>query len=125
MAAAKDTGLPTNILQSLSITYTTAAAAAPGQLVAYSGALAVLPATPVYGVLRSDVAQNETASVAVAGMVEITCGAAVTVGAPISADSTGRGIVAVTGAHCFARALTATSAAGQKFQAIFSREGII
>jgi hypothetical protein len=125
MAAPLDTGLPTNILQSLSITYTSATAAAPGQLVGYNGALAVLPATPVYGVLRSDVVQNGIASVAVAGMCEITSGAAVTVGAPISADSTGRGIVAVTGAYCFARALTATSAAGQKFQAIFSREGVI
>jgi hypothetical protein len=124
MAAAKDTGLPTNILQSLSITYTSSAAAAPGQLVSYAGALAVLPATPVYGVLRSDVAQNETASVAVAGMCEITAGATVTVGAPISADSTGRGIVAVTGAYVFARALTAATV-GQKFQAIFSREGVI
>lgn len=124
MPAPINTGLPTNILQSLSITYVSAAAATPGQLVGYNGALAVLPATPVFGVLRSDAVQNQVTSVAVAGMCEVTAGATITVGAPISADSTGRGIVAVTAAHCFGRALTAATV-GQKFQVIFSREGII
>jgi hypothetical protein len=124
MAAVKDTGLPVNVIQSLSIRYNSVAAATAGQLVDFAGNLAILATTPVYGVLRQDAVQNEIASVATFGLVEITCGAAVPVGSPISADPTGRGIVAVATTQIFARALTATTVAGQKFQALITREGV-
>ncbi len=123
MPAPRDVGLPVNVIQSLSIDYASATAALSGQLVDFAGNLVVAAATPVYGVLREDATQGRTVSVATVGMVEIIAGAAVAVGAAITADASGRGITAAAGNQIFGRALSAATAANQRFQALITREG--
>jgi hypothetical protein len=123
MPAPINTGLPVNVVQSLSINYASATAASAGQLVDFTGNLVTVATTVPFGVLREDAVQNRIVSVATVGMVEMIAGAAVAIGAAITADATGRGITAVAGNQIFARAMSATTAAGQRFQALITREG--
>jgi Uncharacterized conserved protein (DUF2190) len=61
--------------------------------------------------------------VAMAGMVEGLAGAAIAVGALVAADATSRLVAAVGGVQSIGRAMSATSAAGQKLQVYITREG--
>jgi Uncharacterized conserved protein (DUF2190) len=123
MPAPRDQGVLVNVTQSLSITYLSATAAVAGQLVDYAGNLAVSAATPVYGVLRDDATQNRVVSIVTDGLVEVLSGGAVAIGNAICADATGRGAATGAGNQCLGRAVSAASAAGQRFQMLITREG--
>lgn len=123
MPLAKDTGYPVKSLQNLPVTYTSVAPASAGQLVGWDGALVVAAATPIQGVLMDDAAQNQTVSVGMVGLFECIAGGAITAGALIGADASGRGIAVGAGTQSIGRARTATTAAGQKFQLFITREG--
>ncbi|MGL4619156.1 MAG: DUF2190 family protein [Chroococcidiopsis sp.] len=122
MPLARDTGVPTHSLQNLSMTYASPTSALVGQLVGWDGLLST-GATPVKGVLLDDAVQNQTVSIGMAGLHECLSGAAVAVGALIGSDGTGRGITVGAGVQSIGRAMTATTAANQKFQLYITREG--
>jgi hypothetical protein len=123
MPLARDTGVPTHSLQNLSMTYLSATPALAGQLVGWDGTLAILTTTPIRGVLIDDAVQNQTVSVGMAGLYEVLSGGAVTVGSAIGCDSSGRGIAVAASTQSIGRAMSATTAAGQKFQMYITREG--
>jgi Uncharacterized conserved protein (DUF2190) len=122
MPLARDTGVPAQSLQNLSMTYLSATAALPGQLVGWDGLLST-GAAPIRGPLLDDAAQNQTVSVGMSGLHEILSGAAVAVGSLIGSDATGKGIVVAAGTQSIGRAMTATTAANQRFQVYITREG--
>lgn len=123
MPAPRDVGLPTNILQSLTVTYAGAVAQTPGVLMGWDGNLAIAPATSIMGVTRDDAATGKQVSVATAGLVEGIAGGAIAIGQPIGADTLGRCIVAAAGSQIIGRATTATTALGQRVQFFITREG--
>ncbi len=66
------------------------------------------------GILRNKPNTGEAAAVAVSGIVPMLCGAAVTAGAQLMSDASGRCITAVTaGNKTFGRALETSTAANQ------------
>jgi hypothetical protein len=88
--------------------------AADGQVdvVASAGADAI-------GVLQNDpAAAGRAASVAVLGVSKVVAGAAVTAGARVQSDASGRAIAAATGDVVLGRALTAASAAGEVIEVL-------
>lgn len=122
MPLAKDTGVPTQSLQNLSMTYLSPAAATAGQLVGWDGLLST-GATPIRGPLLGDAIQNQTASVGMSGLHEVLSGAAVAIGALVGSDATGKGVTVGAGVQSIGRAMTATITANQKFQVYITREG--
>ena len=120
MPLAKDTGLPTQSLQSLSRTYTGVAPAIAGQIIGWVGNLAT---ATIMGVLLDDAVQNQTVSVGMAGLHECISGSGIGVGSPIGVDGFGRGVPVAAGFHTIGRAMTATTNANQKFQMYITREG--
>lgn len=122
MPLARDTGVPTQSLQSLSMIYLGVAAALAGQLVGWDGLLST-GATPIRGALIDDAVQNQTVSVGMAGLYEVLSGAAVAIGALVGADATGKGVTVAAGTQSIGRAMTATTAANQRFQVYITREG--
>jgi hypothetical protein len=122
MPLAKDTGVATHSLQSLSMTYLSPAAALAGQLVGWDGLLST-GATPIRGPLIDDAIQNQTVSIGMAGMHEVLSGGAVAIGALVGSDATGKGITVAAGTQSIGRAMTATTAANQRFQIYITREG--
>jgi hypothetical protein len=126
MPAPKDQGVPVNVTQSLTMQYLSATPAVAGQLVDYLGNLVVVNGTtPIYGVLRDDAAQNRYVSVAVAGLVEVLSGGALSAGQLVASDTTGKGIAAAVGQHSIGRVIQGSSATGanQKVQVLITREG--
>jgi Uncharacterized conserved protein (DUF2190) len=122
MPLARDTGVPTQSLQNLSMTYLSPAAAIAGQLVGWDGLLCA-GATPIRGVLIDDAIQNQTVSVGMSGLHEVLSGGAITIGSIIGSDGAGRGIAQGVGPQSIGRAMTATTAPNQKFQMYITREG--
>jgi hypothetical protein len=120
MPAPKDFGVPTNVLHQLSVTYIAAAPGQAGLLVDWQGSLGV---GQIMGVLVEDTSAGKIAGVAMAGLVEVICGAPVAVGSPIGTDGVGRGIPVGAGVQIIGRAMSATTALGQKFQMYITREG--
>lgn len=122
MPLAKDTGVPAQSLQSLSMTYLSPAAALAGQLVGWDGLLST-GATSIRGPLIDDAIQNQTVSVGMAGLHEVLSSGAVAIGALIGSDGTGRGIAVAAGVQSIGRAMSATTAPNQRFQVYITREG--
>jgi hypothetical protein len=120
MAAPKDFGVPTNLLHQLTVIYISGLAGQAGMLVDWQGNVGV---GQIMGVLVEDTSTGKSAGVAMAGLVEVICGAAVAVGSPIGTDGAGRGIPVGAGAQIIGRAMSATTALGQKFQMYITREG--
>jgi hypothetical protein len=123
MPLARDTGVSTQSIQNLSMTYLSPTAALAGQLVGWDGLLTSSAATPIRGVLIDDAVQNQTVSVGMSGLHECLSGGAVSIGAPVGTDVTGKGVAVGAGAQSIGRAMTATTAANQKFQIYITREG--
>lgn len=123
MPAVKETGVPTHVIQSLSINYTNATPAVLGQFVDYAGNVVTASTTPIYGPLREDASQGRTVSVGTAGVVEVISGGVFAIGAKIGSDVAGRGIQVGAGVESIGRALSASTAAGQFFQMLITREG--
>jgi Uncharacterized conserved protein (DUF2190) len=121
--APKDFGVPVNTLQQLSITYASATAALAGQLVWWDGQLATSPAVSPMGLLVEDAAQNKTVVVAMAGLGEGLSGGAIAIGQAVGTDGTGKLVALGAGNHTIGRAMSATTAANQKFQVYITREG--
>lgn len=123
MAAPKDSGVPTNTLHQLSITYASATPALAGQLVWWDGQLATSSAVSPMGILIEDATQNKTVVLAMAGLAEGLSGAAIAIGQPVGTDGTGKLIALGAGSHSIGRAMTAATASNQKFQVYITREG--
>lgn len=125
MPAPKDQGVAVNVIQSLTMQYVSGVPAVAGQLVDYTGLLVAAATTPIYGVLRDDVAPNRFASVAVAGLVEVVSGGALAAGNLVGSDGSGRGIAVAAGTQSIGRVIQGSSAttAGQKVQVLITREG--
>jgi len=81
------------------------------------------PLTAVLGIAESDMAPGATGSLAVAGVCQMLSGGAVAIGAPVTADPTGRAFPAALSQRIFGRALSAATVAGQKIQVLITREG--
>jgi hypothetical protein len=122
MPVAKDTGVSTHSLQNLSMTYLSPTAALAGQLVGWDGLLST-GATPIRGPLIDDAIQNQTVSIGMSGLHEVLSGAAVAIGAFVGSDATGKGVTVAAGTQSIGRAMTATTAANQRFQVYITREG--
>jgi hypothetical protein len=56
-------------------------------------------------------------------MHEVLSGGAVAIGALVGSDATGKGITVAAGTQSIGRAMTATTAANQRFQIYITREG--
>jgi hypothetical protein len=123
MPAPLDTGIATNITQSLTITYNGVAGAQAGQIINYNGSRSSSPATTMMGVLREAPVLGQPCSVAVAGLVEVLSGGAVAIENGVTTDANGNGVVAAAGQHILGRALSAATAAGQRFQVLITKEG--
>jgi hypothetical protein len=126
MPLARDTGVPTQVIQSLSIVYQSATPALAGQLVDWTGNLTVSSVTTapgIMGVLQDDATQGKTVSVAMAGLVEVLSGGPIAIGNLVTTDATGRGLFSGLNALLIGRAMSATTAANQKFQMYITREG--
>jgi hypothetical protein len=122
MALARDTGVPTSVIHSLSITYNSAIAALAGQLIGWDGNPST-GVTPIMGVLQDDATQGKVVSVAMAGLTEVLSSAAVAIGAVVGSDATGKGATVAAGTQSIGRAMSAATAANQKFQVYITREG--
>jgi hypothetical protein len=120
MPLAKDTGVATQSLQNLSRTYIGVAPAVAGQLIGWDGNLA---STTIMGPLLDDAVTGQTVSVGMAGLHECISGSAVGIGSVIGVDGSGRGVPVAPGFHVIGRAMSATTAANQKFQMYITREG--
>ncbi|HEV8642067.1 MAG TPA: capsid cement protein [Methylomirabilota bacterium] len=70
------------------------------------------------GVLQNKPKSGENATVGYLGKTKVVAGAAITVGAILSTDSSGHAITVVSGAVAFGRALEAAGAADQIITAI-------
>lgn len=122
MPLARDTGVPTQVIQSLSVVWQGVTPALPGQFISWSGN-PVATLIPIKGVLQDDAVQGRAVSVAMAGVVEVLSGGAIAVGSIVGSDASNRGVVVAPGDQSIGRAMSATTAAGQKFQMYITREG--
>jgi Uncharacterized conserved protein (DUF2190) len=122
MPLARDMGVPTQSLQSLSMTYLSPAPAVAGTLVGWDG-LVSTGATPIRGVLIDDAIQNQTVSVGMAGVHEVLSAGAIAIGSLIGVDAFGRGLAVGVGSQTIGRAMSATNTGNQKFQMYITREG--
>jgi hypothetical protein len=125
MPAPKDQGIPVNVTLSTTIQYTSATPAPAGSMVDFNGALPATGNTPVLGVLREDAVQNRYVSVALAGLVEIISGSAITAGDRVNSGTDGRALSSGAGAQAVGRIMPGYSAtaAGQRIQMLITREG--
>jgi hypothetical protein len=128
MAAPRDSDLPILNLQRHTITYAGTVAALAGTAIGFDRLPFVLGAgavAAVFGVLEMDAAPGQDVTIAVAGICQMISGGAVTIGSRVMADPTARAIIAPgVNNPVFGRALTATTAAGQKMQVLITREGL-
>ena len=122
MPLARDTGVPTQSLQRLSAIYASGIPSLAGQLIGWDN-LPSTGGTPIKGALVDDAALGQTVSVEMSGLVEVLSGAAVAIGALVGSDGIGKGVTVVAGTQSIGRAMTATTAANQRFQVYITREG--
>ena len=74
------------------------------------------------GVLQNDPdAANRAAQIAISGICKIKAGAAITAGANVGSDSTGRGITVATGGYIMGKALESAAAANEKIAMLIMR----
>lgn len=123
MPAPKDFGVPTNVLHQLTVTMATAGGGLLGQPVFWDGQIATASTVSAMGLLVEDATVNKPCGVAMAGLCEGLAGAAVAIGAAVGPDATGRLVPVAAGSHVLGRAVSAATAAGQKFQVYITREG--
>jgi hypothetical protein len=122
MPLARDTGVPTSVIHSLSITYNDPTPALAGQLIGWDGNRPT-GATPIMGVLQDDATQGKVVSVAMAGLAEVLSGAAVAIGTTVGSDATGKGATVAGGTQSIGKSMSAATAANQKIQVYITREG--
>ena len=122
MAAPRDSDLPVYTYHRHTITYLGIPLVA-GQAVSFDRIGISSPTIPVFGVLEFDAVAGQDVAIAVAGICQMIANSAIAVGSPIGVDSTSRAIFANAGNQIFGRALSATTAAGQKIQVLITREG--
>ena len=68
-------------------------------------------------------AQGNAAQVRIGEVVQVAAGAAVSIGANVASDATGRAVTATTGEQIVGKALTAASAAGQLISVLWRPNG--
>lgn len=78
-----------------------------------------------FAVSTAELALNKGASVRVAGISEVEAAAAITRGASVGIDSSGKAITANTGARLIGVALTAAGTAGDRIAVLLSLPGAV
>lgn len=70
-------------------------------------------------------AAGRAAEVAISGIVKVVSGAAVTAGAKVQSDASGRAITAASGDHVLGKALTTTANAGELVEVLLVNHHIL
>jgi hypothetical protein len=125
MPAPLPAPLLNHILQRLSVPFAGATPALAGVAIDYNGTVHTATNVQPFGILDSDVAVGGTASVVTAGACEAKSGGAISAGALLVNDGTGRFVAttAGSGVRVVGRALSAATAANQAFRMLITKEG--
>lgn len=102
----------------LTLTAIAAAALVAHRFVTAGGAVAAVDGTDAHGVTLSSAASGALTPVRVLGTAIVEAGAAITAGAVISCDSSGRAVAHAGSARRLGRALQAAGAAGDRIEAL-------
>lgn len=106
-------------------TVTLAGAGTVGRACGYDSSQVTAVAARAWGVFTMSGLLGERVGIVTEGSVPVEIGAAVTIGQPLTTDTSGRFVPATAGQYVLGRALGADSAAGKFIEMHITREGTI